>query len=123
MDFTGSATFVALDDGESLAFTVKPRPLSVNISSGLMHAARDHRRYAVRVQARAATGATSIVVATGAEAAAIVAGRMAVVAGDWADYEGLATVDLPTGVASTVWISANGGALDVDSVTLVDTGR
>ena len=94
--------------------------MRVDVSSGTVHAARNHRRYTIRVRARPAVGMVSII--TVATTAAVAVDRIPVVAGGWGDHESLVPVDLPTDIVSTVWISAEGGALDVDWVALVDTG-
>ena len=127
LDFTASATFVPVAEGGGLAFTVHPRTLSIDAITGAVAAAVDTRRYSVRVKARAASGDVTLTISVGGEPgdALTGTGSIAVAAGPafawhrWYNSSSvLGVVELPTASASTVWISAAGGAVDMDAVTL-----
>jgi hypothetical protein len=140
LDFTEAVTYMPLEKGQRLAFTVTPRPLSMDVSSGLMHPARTHRRYAVRACLRATSlGGARLVVevnATKVTATAAIAPAATSSGGGasdgtdkafaWTDATtkggGGAWFELPTGTSSTVWVEADSGDVDVDALKLVEIG-
>ena len=126
LDFTASTSFVPVGGG-GLAFTVHPRTLSIDAITGAVAAVVDTRRYSVRVKARATSGDAALTISVGGEPgdALTGAGSIAVAIGPafawhwWYNSSSvLGVVELPTASASTVWISAAGGVVDVDAVTL-----
>ena len=130
LDFTASATFVPVAKGSGLAFTVHPRTLSIDAITGDVSPAVDTRWYSVRVKARATNDGTTLAISVGAPYHATAlslagAGSIAVAAGPafaWQRWynssAAVGMVELPTASASTIWISAAGGAVDVDALTL-----
>ena len=127
LDFSGGpTTFVLLRDGQALSYTVAPRPLSVNVSSGLVHAERDYRRYTMRLRARSANGTVpaAITVADGpdrysAQEIATIRVDTSFTSSGWGEVGSL-SVELPTSRASKLWVSAVGGAVDLDWMVLVE---
>jgi hypothetical protein len=122
LDFSSATTFVPLRDGKSLAYTVKPRPLSVNVSTGLIHAETESRRYTLKVRARAADSdhvASTLSIAQGPDiTSATSVGTIHVREGRWGEHVMSAQLELSTGHASKFWVSAVDGAADLDWVVL-----
>ena len=129
-DFVGATSYTALGDGDALRFTVTPRPMRVN-EYGVAQGPVSHRRYAVKLRARSTEPGAAISVSgpDGAEIGVVAAeGRAftwaaAAQSNSVADEEGaesaVSIVSLPTGVSSTLTVTASGG-LDIDSLRLVE---
>jgi hypothetical protein len=137
LDFTASTTFVRVQAGAWVAFTVHPRPLGID-ASGEVSPFVAVRRYNVRVRARgvdidAADFDLHVGTGTAEPNEALASNRTGTIRigeqprslssrFDWrwhrSTIEQLGWLELPTDRASSVWLSSKGSAFDLDAMVL-----
>ena len=132
LDFTASTTFVRVQAGAWVAFTVHPRPLSID-AAGEVSPFVALRRYNVRVRARGVDMAAAdfdLHVGTGTAEASNrtdtirIGGQPRSLRSrfDWrwhqSTTEPLGWLELPTDRASIVWLSSKDSAFDLDAMVL-----
>ena len=112
-DFVGAVTYTELADGDSLDFTVSPRPVDIRPDGSAAQVA--NRRYAVHVRARSQRQSASLLVGTGSAAIGSEFGWVSAATARTAHV-----VELPTGGPATVSVTALGGAVEFDALQLVE---
>ena len=135
LDFTACTTFVRVQAGARVAFTVHPRPLSID-ASGEVSSSVDTRLYSVQVRTRGAgmhSTDFNLHVGTGelnetSSCTCRIEGQPpSGLSWRWHQLttagEALALIELPTDRASTVWVFSKDSAFDLDAMMLTEVGH